>query len=70
MNLLGRIDKVKRIHENTFTSCAKSFTILVHENSAAYKYAKENRVKYKVIGNDGKIQTPYTVIKVKKGDSL
>ncbi|MBE5966267.1 MAG: LysM peptidoglycan-binding domain-containing protein [Lachnospiraceae bacterium] len=62
---------VKKIHENTFISCAKTFTILVHENSAAHKYAKENNVRYKVIGADGKIQTPtYKVVKVKKGDTL
>ena len=62
---------VKKIHKPTFTSYANSCTLLVHEDSAAHKYAKENNVRYKVIGADGKIQTPtYTLVKVKKGDSL
>ena len=62
---------VKKIHKSVFLECANSFTILVHENSAAHKYAKENNVRYKVIGADGKIQTPtYTLVTVKKGDSL
>ncbi len=62
---------VKKIYKYIFLECADSFTILVHENSAAHKYAKENNVRYKVIGADGKIQMPtYTEVKIKKGDTL
>jgi hypothetical protein len=62
---------VKKIHEYVFLECANSFTILVHEDSAMHKYAEKNGIRYKIIGADGKTQTPtYKVVTVKKGDTL
>lgn len=62
---------VKEIGENILWQREKHITLLVHKDSAMHKYAKKNNLKYEVIGSDSKKEAPkYTVIKVKKGDTL
>lgn len=64
-------ESVKEIGENILWQREKHITLLVHKDSAMHKYANKNNLKYEVIGSDSKKEVPkYTVIKVKKGDTL